>query len=71
VTRHGLLFPAVGGIMGTWFEMESGPGGFDWLAIPWRTHGFMVLFSVMNKGNGIYPVFYAGWFGCIGPTAGA
>lgn len=57
--------------METWFGMESGPGGFDWLAIPWRTHGFMVLFSVMNAGNGIYPVFYAGWFTYIGRTAGA
>ena len=29
----------------------------------------MVLFCVMNSVNGIYPVFYVGWFGCIVGTA--
>ena len=45
--------------------MKTGPGWFDGLVIGWKTRGFMVLFGVMNSGNGIYPVFYAGRLGCI------
>lgn len=51
-------------------EVKTVPGWFDWMGMEWKTNGFMVLFSDMNREKQIYPVICASRAGGIEGAAG-